>query len=93
MNEKGMEDSVQDRGRAQDLLQLVSFKIGEEEFGVDILKVREINRMLEVTSVARGNSLFNCAVKATSFLPNCAKHTPRSVAAMSSGPNPVSRYA
>ena len=51
MNEKGMEDSVQDRGRAQDLLQLVSFKIGEEEFGVDILKVREINRMLEVTSV------------------------------------------
>jgi len=33
------------------LLQLVSFKIGDEEFGVDILKVQEINRMLEVTRV------------------------------------------
>ncbi len=34
-----------------ELLQLVSFKIGEEEFGVDILKVQEINRMVEITSV------------------------------------------
>src|SRR5512140_873748 len=33
------------------LLQLVSFSIGEEEFGVDILKVQEINRMVEVTRV------------------------------------------
>lgn len=36
---------------ADELLQLVSFKIGEEEFGVDILKVQEINRMLDVTRV------------------------------------------
>ena len=35
----------------QDLLQLVSFQLGEEEFGVDILKVQEINRMLEITKV------------------------------------------
>ncbi len=34
-----------------ELLQLVSFRIGDEEFGVDILKVQEINRMLEVTQV------------------------------------------
>ncbi len=34
-----------------ELLQLVSFKIGEEEFGVDILKVQEINRMMQVTKV------------------------------------------
>ena len=38
-------------GGGDELLQLVSFKIGEEEFGVDILKVQEINRMLEVTRV------------------------------------------
>jgi purine-binding chemotaxis protein CheW len=38
-------------GAGSELLQLVSFKIGEEEFGVDILKVQEINRMLEVTAV------------------------------------------
>ncbi len=36
---------------AEELLQLVSFKIGDEEFGVDILKVQEINRMLDVTRV------------------------------------------
>ena len=30
-------------------LQLVSFKLGEEEFGVDILQVKVINRMVEIT--------------------------------------------
>ena len=34
-----------------DELQLVSFNIGSEEFGVDILKVQEINRMVEITRV------------------------------------------
>ncbi|MEW5796057.1 MAG: chemotaxis protein CheW [Candidatus Zixiibacteriota bacterium] len=34
-----------------DELQLVSFNIGTEEFGVDILKVQEINRMVEITRV------------------------------------------
>ncbi|MFH1624664.1 MAG: chemotaxis protein CheW [Pseudomonadota bacterium] len=36
-----------------DLLQLVTFNIGGEEFGVDILKVQEINRMLQITRVPR----------------------------------------
>ncbi len=34
-----------------ELLQLVSFKIGSEEFGVDILNVQEINRMVKITQV------------------------------------------
>ncbi|MGE5681244.1 MAG: chemotaxis protein CheW [Bacillota bacterium] len=34
-----------------ELLQLVSFTIGKEEFGVDILKVQEIIRMIEITQV------------------------------------------
>jgi len=38
-------------GISDDLLQLVSFNIGSEEFGVDILKVQEINRMVEITKV------------------------------------------
>lgn len=38
-------------GKTDELLQLVSFMIGEEEFGVDILKVQEINRMSDVTRV------------------------------------------
>ncbi len=36
---------------ATDLIQLVSFKVGEEEFGVDILKVQEINKMTLITRV------------------------------------------
>ncbi len=39
------------QGSGDELLQLVSFNIGDEEFGVDILQVQEINRMLEVTRV------------------------------------------
>ena len=35
----------------QDEMQLVSFNIGSEEFGVDILKVQEINRMVHITKV------------------------------------------
>lgn len=34
-----------------DLIQLVSFKVGNEEFGIDILKVQEINKMLHITKV------------------------------------------
>lgn len=39
-----------------EILQLVSFKIGEEEFGVEILKVQEINRMLQITKVPNAPS-------------------------------------
>ena len=44
-----------DRSKRQDdeLLQLVTFSIGEEEFGVDILKVQEIIRTMEITKVPR----------------------------------------
>ncbi len=41
---------------SDELLQLVSFKIGSEEFGVDILKVQEINRMVEITKVPQAPS-------------------------------------
>jgi purine-binding chemotaxis protein CheW len=44
------------QGGSEDLLQLVSFNIGDEEFGVDILQVQEINRMLEVTRVPNAPS-------------------------------------
>ena len=32
-------------------LQLVTFRLGNEEFGIDIKKVQEINRMIEVTNI------------------------------------------
>lgn len=35
----------------EELLQLVSFKIADAEFGVDILRVQEINKMMDLTIV------------------------------------------
>ncbi|NUN70909.1 MAG: chemotaxis protein CheW [Bacteroidetes bacterium] len=46
-----MSEIAAKQASSDELLQLVSFNIGEEEFGVDILKVQEINRMVEVTRV------------------------------------------
>lgn len=42
---------TKNKNEAMELLQLVSFKIGEEEFGVDILNVQEINKMVLITKV------------------------------------------
>jgi purine-binding chemotaxis protein CheW len=39
-----------------ELIQLVTFSIGEEEFGVDILKVQEIIRTMEITKVPRAQA-------------------------------------
>lgn len=36
-----------------ELIQLVTFSIGEEEFGVNILRVQEIIRTMEITNVPR----------------------------------------
>ena len=48
-----MNDTKETNAKTQagEILQLVSFRIGEEEFGVDILKVQEINRMNQITRV------------------------------------------
>ncbi len=45
------EKSKSEHSIGDELLQLVSFNIGDEEFGVDILRVQEINRMVQVTRV------------------------------------------
>ena len=39
-----------------DLLQLVTFRIGDEEFGVDILSVQEIIRLMQITMVPHAAS-------------------------------------
>ena len=45
---------MDDKKRQDDeLIQLVTFSIGVEEFGVDILKVQEIIRTMEITKVPR----------------------------------------
>lgn len=39
--------------QSDELLQLVTFRLSSEEFGVDILKVQEIIRTMEITKVPR----------------------------------------
>ncbi len=46
-----MTEKVEEKNEIAEILQLVSFLIGNEEFGVDILYVQEINRMLPITKV------------------------------------------
>lgn len=46
-----METSAEHQHGDNSLIQLVTFKISEEEFGVDILKVQEIIRMMPITKV------------------------------------------
>lgn len=48
-----MDNTANYRSTAADgtLIQLVTFKLAEEEFGVDILKVQEIIRMMPITKV------------------------------------------
>ena len=36
---------------SDETLQLVTFRLGNEEFGIDIKKVQEINRMIDITKV------------------------------------------
>lgn len=40
-------------GADGELLQLVSFKVGTEEFAIPILSVQEINRMMQITRVPK----------------------------------------
>lgn len=44
-------DIKQSTEDSDDILQIVTFKVGEEEFSVSILKVQEIIRMSEITKV------------------------------------------
>jgi purine-binding chemotaxis protein CheW len=46
-----MSKSIDDKNDSNELLQLVSFKIGNEEFGIDILNVQEIIKTVQITKV------------------------------------------
>jgi len=40
---------------SQELIQLVGFKLGNEEFGIDISRVQEINMMMQLTKIPNSN--------------------------------------
>jgi purine-binding chemotaxis protein CheW len=46
-----MSNIVENLEQKRNELQLVGFRLGEEEYGVDILKVQEINRMLTISKI------------------------------------------
>lgn len=48
--------AIHDGNADNTLIQLVTFKIAEEEFGVDILRVQEIIRMMPITKVPNAPS-------------------------------------
>ncbi len=50
MNETNNKDQTH---KENEIIQLVSFTLGEEEYGIDILRVQEINRMMEITHVPK----------------------------------------
>jgi purine-binding chemotaxis protein CheW len=50
---EGARKMEQKKKQDAELIQLVTFSIGEEEFGVDILKVQEIIRTMEITRVPK----------------------------------------
>lgn len=45
-----------------DLVQFVTFNLGSEEFGVDILSVQEINRMTDITKIPNAPSFVEGAI-------------------------------
>lgn len=51
-----MAEILNSKNELSDILQLVSFKIGNEEFGVDILKVQEIIKIITITNIPNSPS-------------------------------------
>lgn len=49
-------DLLNDAIENSDIMQLVSFNIGDEEFGIDIMIVKEIIRMIDITRVPNTHS-------------------------------------
>ena len=47
----GPQEGTKQLGVSGEILQLVTFTLGNEEYAVDILRVQEINRMKEITRV------------------------------------------
>ena len=47
------QQTTEQQAHDDDLIQLVTFHIGDEEFGVDILAVQEIIRLMQITMVPR----------------------------------------
>ncbi|MHB8231594.1 MAG: chemotaxis protein CheW [bacterium] len=52
-NKKNAAANTPANSKIDEIVQLVTFKLGNEEFALDILKVQEINRIVEITKVPK----------------------------------------
>ena len=52
-NKKSGTAGAEASSKIDEIVQLVTFKLGNEEFALDILKVQEINRIVEITKVPK----------------------------------------
>ena len=55
--------SIHDTESTDDLLQLVIFQLGGEEFGVEIMQVQEIIRMLGITRIPQSPEYVEGVIK------------------------------
>jgi purine-binding chemotaxis protein CheW len=51
-----LDESRQDQQSEQELNQLISFRVGDEEYGLDILRVKEVIRLRGITRLPRAPS-------------------------------------
>ena len=68
-----MDDALNKSGN--EILQLVTFSIGEEDFGVDILKVQEIIRMMDIIVIEMNGIIVGFVVDAVSEVLRIPKGT------------------
>lgn len=52
-NQANTEDKKENNLKLDEIVQLVTFRMGNEEFALDILKVQEINRIVDITGVPK----------------------------------------
>lgn len=48
--------TIENKTTENEILQLVTFRIAKEEFGFNIFKVKEINKMLDITQIPNSES-------------------------------------
>ena len=64
------QQTTEQQAHDDDLIQLVTFHIGDEEFGVDILAVQEIIRLMPITMVPRAPAFINRAPPRVAGIPH-----------------------
>ena len=60
--EPDQDQEVDDVAQEEEIIELLSFRLADEEYAVDLLKVKEIIRLLEITHIPRAPDIINGVV-------------------------------